>query len=76
MDGHQAMMKADGDFVGRIAGVLNLVMKIIEQLFQLNGDIQPIDADVLGCVDNQNHASQMTAAARATKEAKRSASWS
>ena len=30
----------------------------------------------LGCVDNQNHASQMTAAARATKEAKRSASWS
>ena len=31
---------------------------------------------VLGSVDNQNHASQMTAAARATKEAKRSASLS
>ncbi len=30
----------------------------------------------LGSVDNQNHASQMTAAARATKEAKRSASLS
>jgi len=31
MDGDQAVMEAHGDFVGRIAGVLNLVMNVIQQ---------------------------------------------
>ena len=47
VDGHEAMMEADGDFIGRKGGMVDLVAHVVEQFFELNTDVEPIDTDVL-----------------------------
>ena len=47
VDGDEAVVEADGDFIGWKGGVVDLVAHVVEQFFELNADVQPIDTDVL-----------------------------
>lgn len=46
MDGDQTVMETHGDFIGWLAGVFDLVVSVVQQLFQFNTDLEPIHTDV------------------------------
>lgn len=47
VDGDEAVVEADGDFIGWKSGVVDLVAYVVEQFLEFNADVQPIDADIL-----------------------------
>lgn len=50
MNPHQLVVKARGDFIGRVGFVVDPVAAIIDELSQFGGDAVGIDADILVAV--------------------------